>query len=183
MKILLGAALSAVREAIRESEAGSAHPASSHRFCTPIGNAGIHETSSAPQSCPFSAASACQGPPSEFSTYFSDAPANQSREVLASAFGVGPCLALSEHGPCLVEGTVTLNNVSFTTKIAIRDGGDAMGPYRSVALLDTGSPQTLIRRDVLDQMPSVGAASTACERPGSPRSWGCLLYTSDAADE
>ena len=47
-----------------------------------------------------------------------------------------------------------------------------MGPYRSVALLDTGSPQTLIRRDVLDQMPSVGAASTACERPGSPRSWG-----------
>ena len=37
---------------------------------------------------------------------------------------------------------------------------------------DTGSPQTLIRRDVLDRMLSVGAASSACERPSSPRSWG-----------
>ena len=44
---LLGEEISAVRKAIRESEAGSAHPASSRRFCIPTGNAGIHEISSA----------------------------------------------------------------------------------------------------------------------------------------
>ena len=68
-KKLFAEAFSAVREAIRESEAGPANLASSRRFHTPTGNAGIHEISSAPQSCPLSAASACQGPPSEFSTY------------------------------------------------------------------------------------------------------------------
>ena len=45
-------------------------------------------------------------------------------------------------------------------------------PYRCVALLDTGSPQTVIRRDVLDGKLLVGAASAACERPCSPHSWG-----------
>ena len=64
-KKLLGEALSAVREAIRESEAGLAHT-STHRFRTPTGNARIHEISSAPQSDPLTAASACQGPPPEF---------------------------------------------------------------------------------------------------------------------
>ena len=42
------------------------------------------------------------------------------------ASGVGPGLALSEHGPCLVGGTVTLliDDVSFTTKFAKHSGGD-----------------------------------------------------------
>ena len=80
-KNLLGEALSAVREAIRESETGSAHPASFSQFHTPTGNAGIHEISSAPQSCLMTVASACQGTPSEVSTYFSDPPADQSQKV------------------------------------------------------------------------------------------------------
>ena len=78
-KNLLGEALSAVREAIRESETALAHSASAGRFHTPTGNAGINEISSAPQSCSLIAASACQGPPSEFSTYFSEVPADQSK--------------------------------------------------------------------------------------------------------
>ena len=46
-------------------------------------------------------------------------------------------------------------------------------PYACVALLDTGSsPQTFIRRDLLDRMRLVGATSPACERPCSSRSWG-----------
>ena len=40
------------------------------------------------------------------------------------AFGVDPGVALSEHGPCHVGGTVTLDDVSFTTKFAIHSGGD-----------------------------------------------------------
>ena len=140
---MLGEALSAVREAIRDRETELAHPASAGRFRTPMWNTGIKEISSAPQSCSLTAASACQGPLSEFSTYFSDAPADKSQEVLEIASVVDPYLALSEHGPCLVGGTVTLDDVSFTTKVAIHSGGDAIGPYICVALLDTGSPPSL----------------------------------------
>ena len=197
-KALHGEVLCAVREAVRESETGSAHPASSRQFCTPTGNAGIEEISSSPQPCPLFAASACQGPPSEFSTYCSDAPADNSHEGLAIASGVGLGLSLSPHGPCLIGGTVALDEVSFTTKIAIHSGGGAIVLYRCVALLDPGSPQTFIRRDVLDRMLlvgavalldtgssqtfirrdvldrllSVGPASAACERSCSPRSRG-----------
>ena len=169
-KHLLGEALSAVHEAIREREAGSAHPAFSRRFRTSTGNAGILEISPAPESCPITAASACQGPPSEFPTNLSGAPADQSGEVLAISSGVGPGLVLSKHGPCLIGGTVTLDDVSFTTKIAIHCGGDAISPYRCVALLDTGSSQTFIRRDVLDHMLLVGAALAALERLCRPHS-------------
>ena len=169
---MLGDALSAVHEAIREIEAGSAHPTSSRRFRTPTGNAGIHEKSSAPQSCSLTAASAYHDPPSEFSTYFSDSPADQTHEGWETASGVDPGLALSKHGPCLVGGTVTLDDVSFTNKIAIHSRWGAIAPYRFVALLDTGSSQTFIRRDVLDRLLSVGPASAACERSCSPRSRG-----------
>ena len=94
------------------------------------------------------------------------------RPTKARASGVGPGLALSELSPCLVGSTVTLDDVSLTTKTAIHCGGNAIAPYRYVALLDTGSPQTFIRRDVLDRMLLVGAAPAACVRPCSPRSWG-----------
>ena len=65
-KTLLGEALSAVREEIRDSETELANPASAGRFRTPTGNTGIHEISSAPQSCSLITASACQGPPRSF---------------------------------------------------------------------------------------------------------------------
>ena len=45
---LLGEALSAVREALRQNETGSAHPASSGRFRTCTANVGTQETLSAP---------------------------------------------------------------------------------------------------------------------------------------
>ena len=53
---LLSEALSAVQEAIRDSETGLAHPASSGRCRTPTGNAGMHEISSEPQSYSLTAA-------------------------------------------------------------------------------------------------------------------------------
>ena len=108
---------------------------------------------------------------SEVSTYLSDAPADRSQEGLKIASGVSPGLSLSEQGFCFVGGTVTLDDVSFTTKSAIHRGVGAITPYRCVALLDTGSPQTFIRRDVLDRMILVGTTSVACERPWNPRSW------------
>ena len=60
---LLGEALSAVREEIRDSDTGLANPSSAGRFCSPTGNTGTHEILSAPQSCSLNAASACQGSP------------------------------------------------------------------------------------------------------------------------
>ena len=98
-----------------------------------------------------------KGPPSKLSSYLPDGPTDQSREGLVVASGVGPGLAQSEHGPCLNGGTLTLGNVSFTTKNTIHSRGDAFAPSRFVALFDTGSPQISIRRDVLDRMRLVSA--------------------------
>ena len=97
--------------------------------------------------------------------------------------GVSPSLALPDHGPCVVHTIITLDDASFTTKIAFHSGGNAIAHCGCVPLLDTGSPQTFNRRDVFDRMLSVGAASVACERKCAPRSWGgfgdsALLQTS-----
>ena len=124
-KNLLGESLSAIREAIHDSEAGSPHPASPRRFRSSTRNAGIREISSAQQSRLGTAVGADQGPPS---AYFSGAPADQSPEVLAVASRGASDRALPEHGPCLVRGTVTLDDVSFTTDIAIHSGGNAIAP-------------------------------------------------------
>ena len=113
----LGEAPSAVCGANREGETGSAHPVPSRRVCTRIGNEGMNEIWLAPRSGPLTAASAHQSPTSEVSAYFFDTPAGQSREALEIASGVGTGLALSEHGPCLVGSTVTLDDVLFSTEI------------------------------------------------------------------
>ena len=114
----------------------------------------------------------CPGPPSEFSACFSDAPADSSPEFLAVAPGADSSLALPEHGPCLVGGIITLDDASFTTKVAVQSGANALAPYGCVAVLDTGSPQTFVRRDVMDHMLSVEAAFVECERRCAPRSRG-----------
>ena len=139
---LLGEALSAFCGAICDSKAGSPHPASPRRFRSPTGNAGIHEISSAQQSRPGTAVGACQGPPSEMSTYISGAPADQSPEVLALVSRGASGRALPEYDSCLVGGSVTLDDVSFTTKIALHGGGDAMRPtdVRCSSILATLKP-------------------------------------------
>ena len=88
--------------------------------------------------------------------------------------GVDPPLALPEHGPCRVGGIITLDDASFTTTITVHGGANALAPYCFVALLDTGSPQTFVKRDVLDRVLSVEAASVACEPRCAPRFWGGL---------
>ena len=95
-KKLLEKAYSAVRDAIRASEAGLANPASSHQICTPTSSDGINYVSPAPL-CPMVLARTCPDSSSEFSTSFSDVPAENSPDVLAVAPGLDPSLALSEH--------------------------------------------------------------------------------------
>ena len=169
--VFRGKVSSTVRDAIRTSEAGLTKPSSSKQFCTSTSPGGINEISPAPPR-PMTLARACPCPPSKFSTCFSDASADNSSEVLVVTTGVDPSLALSEHGPCLIGGIITLDQDSSTTKIAVHSGANALMHSGCVAILDTGSPQTFIRCDVWDSMLSVGAASVACERGCAPQSWG-----------
>ena len=110
----LGEARSAVCEAICDSEAGSPHSVSPCRFRSPTGNAGIDKNWSAQQSRLGTAVGADQGHPS---AYFSGTPADKSPEVLPIASRGASDRALPEHGPCLIGGTVTLDDVPFTTEI------------------------------------------------------------------
>ena len=128
---------------------------------------GIHEISPAPFR-PMVLARACPGPPSlEFSICFSDVPADNSRDVLTTTHGVDPSLALPTR-----TWPLTLDDASFTTKIAIHSGANVLAPFGCVVLLGTCSPQAFIRHDVLDRMLTVGEASVAYEQKCSPRSWG-----------
>ena len=58
----------------------------------------------------------------------------KTREGLEIASGVGPDLALSEHGPCFVGSTVTLDDVSLTmksrTSVEQRSIGEALDSSR-----------------------------------------------------
>ena len=74
--------------------------------------------------------------------------------------------------PAPSGGPITLDDATFTTKIAVHSVAGVLAPLGCVTLLDTGSPQTFIRRDVLDRMQSVGAAFIASEQKCAPRSWG-----------
>ena len=99
---------------------------------------------------------------------FPDPTADHTSEVFAVAADFDPSLALSEHGPCLVGGTITLDDACFPLKSAIHSGANALVPFGCLTLLDTGSPQTFITRDVLVRRILVEVASTACK-------WNCAL--------
>ena len=156
----LGKTLSTVRDATRTSESGLATQTSCQQFCIPTSTGGMNEIILAPPR-PRALARSCPGLRSEFSTCFSDAPADSSPEVSAVTPGVDPSLALPEYARCLVGGISTLGDASFTTTITVHNGYNALGFYVCVELLHTGSPQNFARHDVLDVMLSLGAASVA----------------------
>ena len=85
-------------------------------FCSSTRLDRIHEIYPATPH-PLAVASACLSPALELSTCFSDAPADRSLKGSAVSPGVDPSFALSKHGPCLVGGTITFDDDSFTTKI------------------------------------------------------------------
>ena len=111
----------------RSREAGLAHHASSHECSTPTTTDRIHDISPAPPR-PLAVARACPDPTLELSTHYSDGPADHSSEASAVSPTVDPSLALPEHGPCFVGGTITLDDASFTTKIAIHSGAGVLAP-------------------------------------------------------
>ena len=162
-KSFLGKALPAVHYTLRACEAGLQHPVPSRQFCTPTTPDRVHYTSPAPPR-PLAVARACPGPPLAFSTCFSDAPADHSPEVVSVVPNVDPPLALSEHGPCLVGGTIIESR--FTAELA-------SSPFWLCgASRHWLSTYFFIRRDGLGRVLSVGAASILCEHTCAPCSWG-----------
>ena len=74
--------------------------------------------------------------------------------------------------PVSLGGKTALDDTSFTTKIPVYSGADALAPRCCLALLDTGSTQTSIRRDMLDRIiPSGAATSAMCEQNFVDRQW------------
>ena len=79
---------------------------------------------------------------------------------------------LPEMGPCLVDGIVTVDDASFTTRVHIHSGPTATTTFPCVALLDTGSPQSFINEGAWRQLQTAGAGTPSSERVSTPRSWG-----------
>ena len=120
----LGEALSAVREAFHDSETGLAHPASPSRFLTCTANAGTKK-SRPRRGRAVNSGQLAKVPLRSARPISRTRWPTKIREVFEIVSGAGPDLALSEHGPCFVGGTVTLDDASFTMKIASisRDAG------------------------------------------------------------
>ena len=93
---------------------------------------------------------------------------DHSLDGLAVASSIDPSLALSEHGPASSGAPSPSMTPPFAIKIAIHGGPAVVARFGCVALLEIGSTQTCIRRDVLDRMLSVGAASIVCEKEMHP---------------
>ena len=66
---------------------------------------------------------------------------------------------LHEYGPELTGGRVSVDHSSFTTAVSIHGGRKATKKYKSVALLDSGSPSSFVTQAVIDEMLRKGAAS------------------------
>ena len=79
---------------------------------------------------------------------------------------------LHEYGPELTGGKVSVDYSSFTATVSIHGGRKDTKKYKSVALLDSGSPSSFVTRAVIDEMLRKGAASADMITVGKPRKWG-----------
>ena len=136
---------------------GLALPSSS-QFCNPTLSEGVHEINPAPLTRLRVSTHDCPSPPSEVSTHFSDPPADHSPDVVTVASCAAPTLA----------DTPSRRRLFYHQSHRARSGATASTIFGCVALLDTDSPQTFIRRNILEQMLSGGTATINCEQDSAP---------------
>ena len=79
---------------------------------------------------------------------------------------------LHEYGLELRGGKVSVDHSSFTTIVSIHGGRKATQKYKSVALLDSGSPRSFVTQTVIDEMLRRGAGLANMITLGKPRWWG-----------
>ena len=79
---------------------------------------------------------------------------------------------LHEYGPELTGGKISADHSSFTTIVSIHGGRKATKKYKSVALLDSGSPSSFVTQTVIYEMLRRGAGLADMITLGKPRWWG-----------
>ena len=86
---------------------------------------------------------------------------------------------LHEYGPELTGGKVSVDCSSFTTTVSIHGGRKATKKYKSVALLDSGSPSSFVTQAVIDETLRKGTASADMITLGKRRRWGGLTDSTE----
>ena len=79
---------------------------------------------------------------------------------------------LHEYGPELTGGKVSVDRSSFTTTVSIHGGRKATKKYKSVALLDSGSPSSFVTQAIINEILRKGAAPADIITVGKPHEWG-----------
>ena len=105
------------------------------------------------------------------SAFMDSAPDGHTPEVLLTNATRGDQPLISEQGPDLISGGVTMGDVTFTTLPSLTSGESTTSQFRCRALLDTGSPQSFIHQGAFEQMVTTGAADESYVRSAPPRSW------------
>ena len=105
------------------------------------------------------------------SAFMNSAPDDHTPEVLLTNVTRGDQSLMSEQGPDLIGGVVTMDDVTFTTLLSLTSGASATYQFRCRALLDTGSPQSFIHQGAFEKMVATGAADESYVRSTPPRSW------------
>ncbi|CAB1107122.1 unnamed protein product [Ectocarpus sp. CCAP 1310/34] len=173
-KNLLGKALQSVRDLLRSS-ASLPMPPLENPTDSALDNKGIHEINTDTQQ-PINPPSESRSQPTDINALWpSDAPSDYDNDILhvaAANFHVdNHPKVLAEHGPGLVDGIVTVDDASQSTKVRIHSGSATSG-YRCGALLDSGSPATFVNRNALGNMRATGCATQDCVATNNTRSWG-----------
>ena len=104
------------------------------------------------------------------SAFMDSAPDHHAPEVFLTNATRGDKPLISKQGPDLINGVVTMNDVTFTTLPSLTSGASATSQIRCRALLDTGSPQS-IHQGAFEQLVATGAADEPYVRSTPPRSW------------
>ena len=97
-------------------------------------------------------------------------PGDHAPEVLSTNTARTDKPLISEQGPDLISGVVTMNDATFTTLPSLTSGAWATSQFPCRALLDTGSPQSFIHQGAFEQMVATGAADESYVRSTTPRS-------------
>ena len=106
------------------------------------------------------------------SAFMNSAPDDHTPEVLlTNVTRAGDQSLMSEQGPDLIGGVVTMDDVTFTTLPSLTSGASVTSQSRCRALLDTESPQSFIHQGAFEQMVATGAADESYVRSTPPRSW------------
>ena len=106
------------------------------------------------------------------SAFMDSVPDDHAPEVLLTNTTCTDKPFISEQGPDLISGVVTMDDATFTTLPLLTSGAFVTSHFSCRALLDTGSPQSFIHQEgAFEPMAATGATDESYVRSTTPRSW------------